>query len=562
MIKQTVHCKTILFIFAVGLFIIGVTNIGNTDSYFVGVGSTDTRSVDENAAVGTNVGAAFSAKNICFDPVRFILSGHNDKFKFEDSTEDYVNYSVQIKTKVSLDYETTSSYTVTLILQYYDYLFGRWIEDDRVTVTININDVTEETTTDVTSGTASTADALPTLTNEERERITSLLTLDSIIFNELFNASNDPHDWIEFRNVTDADVDLSGWRLIVITSEKIESLGFPIGTVLPAGELLLFLNTDPNAPDMPLATSEEPSYHYLVDERFALPQEDFILLLRSLSAWEDSAGSYRFGHEKLSTTVDFGLDTVWFRANPSVYGHNAEAWRVNGYQGGLGYDEGLRADSSFGTPGYPQRMLGDANADGVVNILDLVWVASHIGEVYVANADLNGDGTVDIQDLLLIANTFGDVAAAPSVNGLTAAHVQAWLRLAKQVGSHPIQTSVSQPEFSYARGIQVLELLRQSLIPKTTVLLPNYPNPFNPETWIPYHLASASEVRVTIYDARGNVVRILDLGHQTAGHYASRNRAAYWDGTNDLGESVASGVYFYTLTAGDFSATRKMLILK
>ena len=334
MIKQTVHCKTILFIFAVGLFIIGVTNIGNTDSYFVGVGSTDTRSVDENAAVGTNVGAAFSAKNICFDPVRFILSGHNDKFKFEDSTEDYVNYSVQIKTKVSLDYETTSSYTVTLILQYYDYLFGRWIEDDRVTVTININDVTEETTTDVTSGTASTADALPTLTNEERERITSLLTLDSIIFNELFNASNDPHDWIEFRNVTDADVDLSGWRLIVITSEKIESLGFPIGTVLPAGELLLFLNTDPNAPDMPLATSEEPSYHYLVDERFALPQEDFILLLRSLSAWEDSAGSYRFGHEKLSTTVDFGLDTVWFRANPSVYGHNAEAWRVNGYQGG------------------------------------------------------------------------------------------------------------------------------------------------------------------------------------------------------------------------------------
>ena len=191
-----------------------------------------------------------------------------------------------------------------------------------------------------------------------------------------------------------------------------------------------------------------------------------------------------------------------------------------------------------------------------------MWVASHIGEVYVANADLNGDGTVDIQDLLLIANTFGDVAAAPSVNGLTAAHVQAWLRLAKQVGSHPIQTSVSQPEFSYARGIQVLELLRQSLIPKTTVLLPNYPNPFNPETWIPYHLASASEVRVTIYDARGNVVRILDLGHQTAGHYASRNRAAYWDGTNDLGESVASGVYFYTLTAGDFSATRKMLILK
>ena len=95
-----------------------------------------------------------------------------------------------------------------------------------------------------------------------------------------------------------------------------------------------------------------------------------------------------------------------------------------------------------------------------------------------------------------------------------------------------------------------------------TALLANYPNPFNPETWIPYRLAKASEVVVEIFASNGQVVRRLQLGHQPAGIYQSRSRAAYWDGKNEDGEPVASGVYFYTLTAGDFTATRKMLILK
>ena len=95
-----------------------------------------------------------------------------------------------------------------------------------------------------------------------------------------------------------------------------------------------------------------------------------------------------------------------------------------------------------------------------------------------------------------------------------------------------------------------------------TLLLPNYPNPFNPETWVPYHLAKPADVRLTIYGIDGKVVRRLDLGHQAAGFYQSKSRAAYWDGRNDVGERVASGIYFYTLTAGEFAATQKMLILK
>ena len=99
-------------------------------------------------------------------------------------------------------------------------------------------------------------------------------------------------------------------------------------------------------------------------------------------------------------------------------------------------------------------------------------------------------------------------------------------------------------------------------IPTETQLLRNYPNPFNPETWIPYRLASDAFVTLTIYDGRGQVVRTLDVGHQIAAVYEGRSKAIYWDGRNGLGEQVASGIYFYHLSAGDFSATRKMVILK
>ena len=112
------------------------------------------------------------------------------------------------------------------------------------------------------------------------------------------------------------------------------------------------------------------------------------------------------------------------------------------------------------------------------------------------------------------------------------------------------------------RGIRFLEQLLLTLTPKETALLPNYPNPFNPETWIPYQLSSPADVTVHIYSINGSMIRHLPLGYQAAGIYHGKSRAAYWDGKNELGELVASGVYFYTLSSDDFVATRKMLIRK
>ena len=128
------------------------------------------------------------------------------------------------------------------------------------------------------------------------------------------------------------------------------------------------------------------------------------------------------------------------------------------------------------------------------------------------------------------------------------------------IGVQPLRHIVSVDDVKNSR-IQLTELVTYEIPAKTELLL-NYPNPFNPETWIPFRLAEDSQVSLTIYDRTGRVVRSVDVGHRPAAVYETRAKAIYWDGRNDFGERVASGMYFYTLTAKDFSATRRMVILK
>jgi hypothetical protein len=210
------------------------------------------------------------------------------------------------------------------------------------------------------------------------------------------------------------------------------------------------------------------------------------------------------------------------------------------------------------TPPEPPKPTADVNGDGIVNIQDLVFVAANLGTTAQNTADVNGDGVVNIQDLVQVAGALGNAAAAPSLHSqilqrFTPAEVQLWLTAA---------TAANLSDAKSQRGIHFLETLLAAATPKKTALLANYPNPFNPETWIPYQLAEPAEVTVSIYTVDGQLVRTLDFGYQAVGVYASRSRAAYWDGKNSVGEPMASGVYFYTLTAGDFTATRKLLIRK
>ena len=201
----------------------------------------------------------------------------------------------------------------------------------------------------------------------------------------------------------------------------------------------------------------------------------------------------------------------------------------------------------------------DVNGDGEINVQDLVFAAAGNGQpaprAKKQNPDVNGDGIVNPRDVQAVLGVLeAKPGAAPVHPRLTANLLQPWIDKAKQL---------NLPDATFQRGIRELERLAAALaIPKETALLPNYPNPFNPETWIPYELAEAVSVTLTFYDVRGRVVRTLALGHRPAGVYRTKARAAYWDGRNAQGERVASGVYFYTFTAGDFTATGKLVVRK
>ena len=204
-------------------------------------------------------------------------------------------------------------------------------------------------------------------------------------------------------------------------------------------------------------------------------------------------------------------------------------------------------------------ITADVNNDGSVNILDLILIASELGNAGTNLAvDVNRDGVVSILDLVLAAGMFEEAAAAPPAQpqvpeALTAVEVQGWLTDAR---------TLEVRNLIMKRGFVVLEQLLVSLTPSETELLANYPNPFNPETWIPYRLAEDAVVTLTIYDLSGQPVRTLEVGHRIASAYENRSKAIYWDGRNGLGERVASGVYFYHLSTGEYSATRRMVILK
>ena len=202
----------------------------------------------------------------------------------------------------------------------------------------------------------------------------------------------------------------------------------------------------------------------------------------------------------------------------------------------------------------------DVNGDGSVNNADsdAITVAIAAGATD-AKYDVNGDGTVNVFDLVeIIANRDPGAAGAPTLFGMKMS--------AAQIDSlqEQIDLLIAMNDRSPA-ALRTLIYLQQLLVtarPEKTQLLANYPNPFNPETWIPYELATDTDVRLTIYNTQGVVIRSLQLGHQSAGYYTGRDRAAYWDGRNVLGERVASGLYFYQLETDEMSLMRKMVILK
>jgi hypothetical protein len=160
------------------------------------------------------------------------------------------------------------------------------------------------------------------------------------------------------------------------------------------------------------------------------------------------------------------------------------------------------------------------------------------GRFHAVFADLNRNAVVEAGDKveIIIRDSANRIVAGPVTH---------------QIGQEDIRKALRDMviPYGYAR-------------PEKSLLLQNYPNPFNPETWIPFHLSQEADVSVRIYDSVGRLVHSMALGHKPEGIYVDKSKAIHWDGKNDSGEEVASGVYYYSITAGNFSATRKMTVTK
>ena len=524
-------------------------------------GNRTTRSVKENTDAGVNIGSPVSATDDNEDTLTYALSG-TDAAAFS-----IVSTTGQLKTSAPLDFETKNAYTVTVTV-------SDGSRTDSITVAITIIDVNE-------------------LETPQPTQIQSAISISEIMYGSESGFFS-PEQWIELHNTGPDIINLAGWKLIIQNVDSQELTG-PVSMIITF-RTGFFSGDDapriwPNDVVMVVGSSDSHSDNLYDDQIYDLSRlhsrpwnskwlsaEGFRIKLYDVEGnLVDDAGN--LDGDTLLWKLPYGQNRGKTRAGrrTSLIRRYADSMPLDGTQAASwisATDANLTPDlityygdsNDISTSGVgivineisTQFIEYDVNLDGVVDISDLVLVAGRLGQSGPNAADVNDDGVVNIQDLILVASALGETQAAPSLHPaslemFTAADIQEWLAEAQGL-------DLTDPKLQ--SGIRFLEQLLSVLVPKETELLPNYPNPFNPETWIPYRLAEDAFVTLIIYDQRGSIVRRLNVGHQTASVYESRSKAIYWDGRNEVGDRVASGIYFYTLTAGDYSATRKMVILK
>ena len=286
------------------------------------------------------------------------------------------------------------------------------------------------------------------------------------------------------------------------------------------------------------------------------------------SANADGTGATKLA-SILATPMGISVDTAgsklyWTNARGRVQRASLNGSGIQNVVEGLGSPGEIVISNSIstltGAPLTPPVSYAqyDVDKDGRVDNVDAGLVIDALGTRNAAY-DVNGDGAVNFLDVVLVFDNRDDnVAGAPTIVGMKLSAVQ--IDIVQEQVDLLIATNDRSP--AAMRTLIYLQQLLVTARPERTQLFANYPNPFNPETWIPYELATDTHVRLTIYNTQGVVIRTLQFGHQSGGYYTDRDRAAYWDGRNALGEQVASGLYFYQLETDEMSSMRKMVILK
>ena len=524
-------------------------NVANNAPVFTD-GTSTTRSVAENTASGTNIGSAVSATDADNHTLTYTLGGT------DASSFSIVSTSGQLQTSAALDYETKSSYSVTISVS--DGNGG----SDSISVTINVTDVNENVAnnapvfTDGTSTTRSVAENTASGTN-----------IGSAV------------------SATDADS-----HTLTYTLGGTDASSFSI--VSTSGQLQTSATLD---------YETKSSYSVTISVSDGNGGSDSISVTINVTDVNETS-TLTLSASTSSTLTEATLHGAVVSLNLSGGTFERAFWdlddeiSVSGITG-VTYDDFFDVDRISDTKVDIELSFGgNMTANGTLTftvesgaIVDYdgtdltaqISVSAVTESITATTTTALTEGNIDGSEVTITLSgrkferSSFDIRDAFSVSGITGVTIP-WhdpdkdsdteLSLELEFSGDMTQNgtltfTVGEDAIAGYSGPSLTAQLNVTAA-GTIGLFANFPNPFNPETWIPYQLAKPSEVTITIYNIKGVVVRQLRLGHQAAGIYRSRSRAAYWDGKNEIGESVASGVYFYTLTAGDFTATRKMLIRK
>ena len=496
-------------------------------------GDSTTRSVSENMAPNTNVGAAIAATDADNDSLHYSL-GDTDAASFSINGE-----SGQLQTNAVLDYETKASYSVTV------YVSDGNSGSDIITVDIEVTDVDETLITPVNQRTQQVQDAIvgavPGVDNADdvtpahlavitrlylfSAEITSLKSGDFsgltalTSLNLQSNSISDisaladltalTHLSMSYNSVSDisALADLTALTELYLSGNSISDISALEGLTALTG---LYLSDNSVSDVSALEGLTKLTNLVLYDN----PISDYGPLRRLQTAIENAGNS-----------IDIDIDLT---NNPPVFTDGDSTTRSVAENTEAGQNIGTAVAATDADGDTLTYSLSGTDADA----FDIVSTSGQLQTKDTLDADTKSSYTVTLT--VYDGNSGGDRIT--------------------------VTIDVTKTDDENVRAAPSVDT--SAIIPNRTALLTNFPNPFNPETWIPYQLAKPAEVTLTIYDIRGVVVRELKLGHQPAGVYHSRSRAIYWDGSNAFGEKVATGVYFYTLKAGEFTATRKLLIRK
>ena len=496
-------------------------------------GENTTRSVAENTEAGENIGTPVSATDTENDTLTYTLSGDPDAASF-----DIVSTTGQLQTKATLDFEHKNEYKVIVTVS------DRDDYEVSITVTINIQNLVDTTIVAVCDRTSQVRDAIVDavdditdcndVTTEHLAAITelsisraSVTSLKSGDFSGLPSLETLSISYNSGLTSLPSDI-FDG--LSSLTSLSLNNNGL---TSLPSGVF----------DDLTVLDSLSINNNSLGDS--GLPSGIFANLSSLTELWltNNSLNNPLDADDPSTANVDFP-DNIFVGLT------SLDTLRLNGNSG------------SFGRPWFKVALIKVAEGQFKVRIrvgapftMSVPFTVTHgtvdgghtSAAISVGTAEsetFTVTRTAGTTDAVIVMLTSSPSLPRPSHDGYT---------LYRTDASNQIEVIAAVAGAPHST---------EDTVPESTALLANYPNPANPETWIPYQLAKPADVSLTIYNVRGVVVRQLKLGHQQTGIYHTRSRAAYWDGKNAIGESVASGVYFYVFKAGKYTALRKMLIRK